>query len=80
MNTLYGSSEKIAFDNVWKFLKKCTSGERLTSASWIRRYVHNHPLYKKDSVISNEVAFDLLTALTSISEGTRKDPNFSKIF
>jgi len=80
MNKLFGSSDKTTFDNVWKFINKRTSGEYLTSASWIRKYVQNHPLYKHDSVISNELAFDLVTALTSITEGTLKDPNFPKIF
>ena len=76
MDTLYGSSEKTTFDNVWKFINQRASGERMTSATWIRKYIQSHPLYKKDSVISNELAFDLITSLTAISEGTSTDPNF----
>ena len=34
------------------YIIKRASGERPTPAKWMRDFVLNHPLYKKDSVVS----------------------------
>lgn len=35
----------------------------MTTATWIRNFVRNHPAYKFDSVVSQEINFDLICAL-----------------
>lgn len=38
-------------------------GSLKTAATWIREFVRSHPAYKYDSVISQEINYDLLTAV-----------------
>ncbi|KAL5277748.1 GCLC family protein [Megaselia abdita] len=52
-----------------RLIQKRASGELLTTASWIRKEVINHPEYKQDSVVSDKINFDLLTKMTDIQEG-----------
>lgn len=39
---------------------KRASGELQTGATWIREFVRSHPDYKKDSVISEKINYDLM--------------------
>lgn len=39
----------------------------MTNAAWMRHIVTNHPAYKHDSVVSDEIAYDLLWQMTKIS-------------
>ena len=44
-------------------------GELLTTAQWIRRFVDEHPDYKKDSVVSETICYDLMNTFDRISRG-----------
>lgn len=50
------------------------NGELMTPASWIRQQVISHPDYRRDSFVSNEIAYDLLQAAKSIGDGFQKCP------
>ena len=50
------------------------TGELLTPACWIRKFVHNHPAYRKDSKVPQEVAYDLLRRIDGISRGDIHEP------
>ena len=39
------------------------SGSLRTAASWIRNFVRSHPAYKFDSVVSQEINYDLMVAV-----------------
>jgi hypothetical protein len=39
------------------------TGRLLTPATWIRNFVRSHPDYKKDSVVSQTINYDLLVAV-----------------
>ena len=52
-----------------EFIEKRASGELVTPATWIRNFVRNHPAYKGDSVVSDEIAYDLMIACRDIGEG-----------
>ncbi|KRT86724.1 hypothetical protein AMK59_2452 [Oryctes borbonicus] len=52
-----------------KFIQKRAAGDILTTASWIRKYVTNHPDYKNNSKISDEIDYDLLKTVHGIQEG-----------
>ena len=39
----------------------------MTNASWMRHFVANHPLYKHDSVVTDEIAYDLLWKMNKIA-------------
>ena len=38
------------------------SGTLGTTATWMRNFIRSHPAYKKDSVVSQEINYDLLKA------------------
>ena len=41
----------------------------MTTATYLRKYVAEHQDYKKDSVVSDQLAYDLLKHLKDVSEG-----------
>jgi glutamate--cysteine ligase catalytic subunit len=46
----------------------------MTGATWIRQFVQNHPAYKHDSVISQEMNYDLMKTIEKISNGELEVP------
>lgn len=38
-------------------------GSLVTPATWIRNFVRSHPAYKSDSVVSQEINYDLFVAI-----------------
>lgn len=52
-----------------KFLLEKVTGERVTLAQWIRRFVANHPAYNCNSELSKKVMDDLLIKLHKVSTG-----------
>jgi len=61
-------------DEYLQFISRRASGELLTPAQWMRKFVTSHPKYRKDSVVSEEIAYDLMIACKEIGEGTRACP------
>jgi len=57
------------------FIEKRATGELMTPATWLREFVRNHPAYKGDSVVSQEIAYDLTVACNEIGNGTRHEPD-----
>lgn len=51
------------------FIEKRAKGELVTPATWMRHYVRTHPKYKKDSVVSPEIAYDLTVSCRDIGLG-----------
>ena len=69
--------DEFTFNRVSQYLElieKRAKGELLTPATWMRNFVRNHPAYKGDSVVSDEIAYDLMIACKEIGEGTRHEP------
>lgn len=56
------------------FIEKRVTGQLMTPASWMRKFVQSHPAYQGDSVIRPEIAHDLMMACKSIGEGTIQCP------
>ncbi|CAH3196957.1 unnamed protein product [Porites evermanni] len=52
-----------------KFIQRKASGELLTTAQWIRKFVEVHPEYKQDSVVSESICYDLMNTFDRISRG-----------
>ena len=62
-------------ENLYKFidyLEKKTKGEIWTDAKYIRNFVDNHPKYNKDSIITEEINYDLIMHLLDIQNGLIK--------
>lgn len=58
------------------FFHTC-AGELMTTATYLRQCVAKHPDYKKDSVVSDRIAYDLLEHLRDISEGKVNCPELT---
>ncbi|KAF8160745.1 glutamate-cysteine ligase catalytic subunit [Crassisporium funariophilum] len=56
-------------------VRRRSNGSLMTPASWIRKFVQSHPSYKKDSVVSQEINYDLLLAVDEIERGVRRAPD-----
>jgi glutamate--cysteine ligase catalytic subunit len=70
--------DEFTFSRVSQYLElieKRAKGELLTPATWMRNFVRSHPAYKGDSVVSEEIAYDLMIACKEIGEGTRHEPS-----
>jgi glutamate--cysteine ligase catalytic subunit len=53
----------------FQLLSKRASGEFMSCASYIRNFVKNHPNYQRDSIVNQQINFDLLLHLHKISSG-----------
>jgi len=55
-------------------VKKRAQGTLCTPATWIRNFIINHPAYKHDSVVSDEINYDLMKAIDELERGVRSAP------
>lgn len=55
-------------------ISRRASGVLLTNATWMRHFVDQHPAYKHDSVVSDEIAYDLLWRMVKITNGQEYCP------
>jgi len=58
-----------------RLIQKRADGELMTAAHWIRQFVASHPDYKHDSVVSDEVNYDLLSTMEKIQTGSLECPS-----
>ncbi|KAJ8935579.1 hypothetical protein NQ318_000846, partial [Aromia moschata] len=57
-----------------KFIQRRASGEILTTASWIRKFVTEHPEYKQDSRVTEQINYDLLQTMRDVQTGKKPCP------
>ncbi|KAF8813858.1 glutamate-cysteine ligase catalytic subunit [Phlegmacium glaucopus] len=73
----YLDTLEIEFDDMKKIqsylelVRRRSNGTLLTPATWMRNFVQSHPDYKKDSVVSKVINYDLLLAVDEIERGVR---------
>ena len=70
-------SEKAKLANSPPFPSLLHAVELMTGARWIRHYLTSHPLYKEDSVVSEEMTYDLIKRMIEISKGTVPCPELT---
>ena len=58
------------------FVGARADGSLATTATWIRQFVHNHPAYKHDSVITEEINYEMLCTLDQIERGVLEAPGY----
>lgn len=65
-------------------ISRRAKGDVMTAAKWMREFVTSHPKYSQDSVITEEINYDLLQRIATLSENHSStllgniDPNRSK--
>jgi glutamate--cysteine ligase catalytic subunit len=57
-----------------ELVSKRADSSLITTASWMRNFVSNHPEYKKDSIVSKEINYDLVKAVDKIEKGELEVP------
>lgn len=50
-------------------IRRRAAGRSPTAASWIRHFITSHPDYRRDSVVSERVCWDLVRAVERVSSG-----------
>jgi glutamate--cysteine ligase catalytic subunit len=63
-----------------KLIEMRACGKLMTDAAWIRKFVLNHPKYKQDSYVDEEINYDLLWRIYLISTGQIKCPELLHSF
>ncbi len=54
------------------FLLDRAKGRVKTGARFIRDFVLNHPEYKKDSVVSNKISYDLMSTIINMNHSAEQ--------
>jgi glutamate--cysteine ligase catalytic subunit len=57
-----------------RFIQRRASGTIWTLAHWMRQFVTRHPSYKKDSVVTDEINYDLVKTMDDIAQGRAHCP------
>ncbi|CAF1401918.1 unnamed protein product [Rotaria sordida] len=60
-------------------ISKRADGTLLTNASWIRKFILSHPSYKQDSVISEEIQYDLIWKMVQIANVHENCPQIEEL-
>lgn len=61
-------------------IRKRANGTYWTAARWIRHFVATHPQYQKDSVVSDEITYDLVKAAEQITRMEGRDGMGKEMF
>lgn len=69
------ANTKVTLDQYLSLISKRAAGTLLTNASWIRQFVVSHPLYKQDSVVSEEIQYDLVQKIQLFQNGEDTCPH-----
>lgn len=78
LNELQGdninTSSRKKIDGYLELVERRIRGELLTMSAWLRKFVREHPLYKQDSIISDEITYDLIVRCYEVANGKAKAP------
>ncbi|KAG8766543.1 hypothetical protein FRC12_006802 [Ceratobasidium sp. 428] len=66
---------KLKLQRYLNLIKRRADGSLLTPATWIRNFIRSHPKYQFDSVVSQEINYDLINALDHIERGEKDAPD-----
>ncbi|EGO00094.1 hypothetical protein SERLA73DRAFT_107071 [Serpula lacrymans var. lacrymans S7.3] len=67
-------AERSKIDRYLDFIRRRSNGSLMTAATWMRNFVRSHPAYKFDSVVSQEINYDLMIAIDRIERGIERVP------
>ena len=49
----------------------------MTAATWMRKFITEHPDYKSDSVVSEKITYDLFCLMDRITSGEEESPELT---
>ena len=62
------------FNRYLDLFKQRSNNQLMTPANYMRNFVLSHPKYKQDSVVTDEINYDLLWRIYQIQSGQIKCP------
>ena len=65
---------KKKLDEYLRFVSMRASGKLMTTATWIRKFVTSHPAYEQNSVVKDEIVYDLMAAIWDLEQGKNVPP------
>ncbi|UJR10396.1 hypothetical protein I4U23_014599 [Adineta vaga] len=68
------SDTRFTIEQYLSLISKRAAGILLTNASWIRHFVTSHPSYKQDSIVTDEIQYDLMWKIKQIANGHETCP------
>ncbi|KAK7035478.1 glutamate--cysteine ligase [Paramarasmius palmivorus] len=68
-------ADMVKIQSYLDLIRRRSNGSLLTAATWIRNFVRSHPKYAKDSVVSQDINYDLMVAVDEIERGVRRAPD-----
>ncbi|CAG8064787.1 unnamed protein product [Penicillium salamii] len=68
------SETRAVLDGYLEFVAKRASGDLWTTAKWMRHFVQTHENYKADSVVSEDICYDLMCAIEDVTLGRACGP------
>ena len=61
--------DKIEEVNVYlRFLCERATGQIKTGAAFVRNFVLNHPAYNRDSVVNEQISYDLIQMMSKLND------------
>jgi glutamate--cysteine ligase catalytic subunit len=66
--------DRLQISRYLDLVRRRATGSLQTPATWIRNFVRSHPSYNRDSVVSQEINYDLMVAVDEIERGVRRVP------
>jgi glutamate--cysteine ligase catalytic subunit len=66
--------ERAAIDRYLTLIRHRAAGTLINGAEWQRRFVQSHPAYKRDSVVTQEIAYDLCVAADRLAHNQLDAP------
>lgn len=67
---------RAVIDKYLKLISRRASGKLDTAALWIRKFIQNHPAYEKDSVVNEQINYDLVKAVEKLSSKDERAQGF----
>jgi glutamate--cysteine ligase catalytic subunit len=68
------SETRALLQKYMNFILQRAQGKMITTATWMRRFVMEHPSYKKDSRVPAAAAYDLMAMTAEIGQGRQPCP------
>ena len=65
---------RLRIETYCEFLYMRATGELLTTATWMRQFVRSHPAYQNDSVVTQDIAYDLMVRCSEVVKGQHQAP------
>lgn len=75
----WSEEHKATTNRYLEFLRQRARGTIPTGAKFIREFVLKHPLYQRDSIVSKEIAFDLVSMLEKLESSNAESASLRQM-